>query len=275
MAVFKLTVSRGRSVVYKSTAIAYLLFILGAGFSTSFGSLLVCRFFAGLAGGPCLAVGAGTNADMYPPHQRAVASSFYVMMPFLGPSVGPIVGGFTAAYKTWQWSQWSTIFIGLAALAMVLPMSETYKKVLLKRRAKKRGLVGPAPVQMKILFTITLLRPIKMLFTEPIVVLFSLYNAIGFSILFSFFEAYPYVFETVYGFDSWQYGLTFIAVGLGVILAAATAIYIDRTYYAKHYKEAVIQGRKQLDPEYRLLIGQFGSLGIPIGYGISSESNLR
>lgn len=33
----------GRSVVYKTTAMVYLLFCVGAGFSTTFGSLLVCR----------------------------------------------------------------------------------------------------------------------------------------------------------------------------------------------------------------------------------------
>ena len=54
----------GRSVVYKGSAPVYMLFILGAGFSKSFGSLLVCRLLAGMAGGPVLAVGAGTNAEM-------------------------------------------------------------------------------------------------------------------------------------------------------------------------------------------------------------------
>ena len=71
----------GRSVVYKVSALAYMLFILGAGFSDSLASLLVCRFFAGTIGGPVLAVGAGTNADMYAAKNRAVASSFFIMMP--------------------------------------------------------------------------------------------------------------------------------------------------------------------------------------------------
>jgi hypothetical protein len=71
----------GRSVVYKVSAITYMLFILGAGFSNSLASLLVCRFFAGTLGGPVLAVGAGTNADMYAAKDRAIASSFFIMMP--------------------------------------------------------------------------------------------------------------------------------------------------------------------------------------------------
>lgn len=68
-------------MVYKVSACVYLLFILGAGFSKSLGSLLVCRFLAGAIGGPVLAVGAGTNADMYPARDRAIASSLFIMMP--------------------------------------------------------------------------------------------------------------------------------------------------------------------------------------------------
>jgi hypothetical protein len=71
----------GRSVVYKVSACAFMLFVLGAGFSESLASLLVCRFLAGTIGGPVLAVGAGTNADMYNARNRAVASSLFVMMP--------------------------------------------------------------------------------------------------------------------------------------------------------------------------------------------------
>jgi hypothetical protein len=78
----------GRSAVYKSSGPIYMLFILGAGLSKSFGGLLVCRLLAGMAGGPVLAVGAGTNADLFPPQTRAISSTFYVMAPFLGPALG-------------------------------------------------------------------------------------------------------------------------------------------------------------------------------------------
>lgn len=262
----------GRSIVYKVTAFGYLFFILGAGFSTNFGSLLVCRLFAGIVGGPCLAVGAGTNADLYTTAERAIPSTFYALMPFLGPAIGPIIGGFTASFKTWQWSQWSTIFIGLAALAIVLPMSETYKKVILKRRARKRGLPPPAAAvdtmtvnHIKEIILNNFVTPIKMLATEPIVLLFSLYNALGFAILFSFFAAYPYSFGLVYHFVSWQTGLLFLAIGIGVVLAGVTSLIINHFYYLPNYRKAVARGETNLPPEYRLLMAQLGSLGLPIG----------
>ena len=118
---------------------------------------------------------------------------------------------------------------------------------------------------MKMLLTVTLLRPLHMLFTEPIVLLFSLYTAFTFSVLFAFFAAYPFTFTTVYGFNTWQYGLTFLAIGLGVLLAVVTAIIVDRLYYAKHHQRVLKEGRTAVPPEYRLLCAQMGCFGVPIG----------
>lgn len=101
----------GRNVVYKITAPIFILFLAGSGLSKSFASLCVCRALAGIVGGPVLAVGAGTSADLYPTHNRAVATSMFIMMPFLGPSLGPVIGGFAADFKGWRWTQWSSIII--------------------------------------------------------------------------------------------------------------------------------------------------------------------
>ncbi|KAK0335880.1 hypothetical protein LTR59_011854 [Friedmanniomyces endolithicus] len=261
----------GRGVVYKASGPLYMLFILGSGFSKSFGGLLICRLLAGMSGGPVLAVGSGTIADMFPPRHRAIASGTYVMAPFLGPALGPVIGGFAAQFKDWRWTQWCTIFIALAAYLTILPMSETYKKVILQRRAKRLNIPPPptppmsALTQLKILVTITIARPLVMLATEPIVMFFSLYNAFTFSVLFAFFAAYPYTFETVYGFNTWQYGLTFLGIGLGVILAVLTNIVIDRLIYTKKTAQALKEGRHMAAPEHRLYCAMVGSVGIPIG----------
>ena len=79
----------GRKGVYIYTLPVSLLFTLGAGFSQNFGSLLVCRFFAGLFGSPVLAVGGGTNVEIWKPIHRAAATSMFLLAPFLGPAFGP------------------------------------------------------------------------------------------------------------------------------------------------------------------------------------------
>ncbi|EMC92391.1 hypothetical protein BAUCODRAFT_78054 [Baudoinia panamericana UAMH 10762] len=261
----------GRSIVYKLSGPLYMLFILGAGFSKNFGGMLVCRLLAGIVGGPVLAVGGGTVADMYTQKNRALGSAMFIMSPFLGPALGPVIGGFAAQYKGWKWTQWCTIFIALAAYAFVLPMPETYKKVILKRRAKRHNIPPPpAPAMttagyIKLLITITLARPLVMLFTEPIVLFFSLYNAFTFSVLFSFFAAYPYTFERVYGFNTWQYGLTFLGIGVGVILAVVTLILVDRLVYTPLHLQGVKEGKQNIAPEHRLYAAMAGAFGIPVG----------
>ena len=128
-----------------------------------------------------------------------------------------------------------------AAFFLLLPMRETYKKIILSRRAKKLGIPGPPKPNLsglqfaKLLITVTLVRPVHMLCTEPIVLFFSLYNSFTFSVLFAFFAAYPYTFTTVYGFSTYQYGLTFLGILIGVLLAVVTAIVIDRRIYYKKY----------------------------------------
>lgn len=83
-----LSEKHGRKIVYLLSSPIFMLFTLGAGFSKSFASLVVCRFFAGLTGSPALAVGAGSNADLFPPHQRAKITAVFLMAPFAGPSLG-------------------------------------------------------------------------------------------------------------------------------------------------------------------------------------------
>ena len=78
----------GRRLVYMLSSPIFMLFVLGTGFSKSLASLIICRFLAGLTGSPALAIGAGTNADLFLPKDRAVVTSIFLMAPFLGPSLG-------------------------------------------------------------------------------------------------------------------------------------------------------------------------------------------
>ena len=77
--------TRGRAIVYKVSMPLYMLFCFGVGYSESLTTLLVCRTFAAIAGAPCLAVGAGTVADLYESRNMASGGVLVVMAPFLGP----------------------------------------------------------------------------------------------------------------------------------------------------------------------------------------------
>ena len=262
----------GRQAVYRVSLPLGALFTLGAGYSQNFASLAICRFFAGAFGSPVLAVGGGTNADLWPPVHIATATMFFLLAPFLGPALGPAVGGFASQYKGWRWTQWPILFVALLSYLFSLPMKETYRKIILQKRAKRLGIPTPLKtgpkglLAIKILLVVTLTRPIRMIFTEPIVGFFSLYTGFNFAVLFAFFAAFPIVFEGVYGFDSGLSGLTFLAIGLGCILAVVTTVIIDRFKFRKEYHRSHAAGLKGVvDPEHRLYAAMIGSLGLPIG----------
>lgn len=195
-------------------------------------------------------------------------------------------------HGNWRWTQWVLLMCSLGVYLPSLLMSETYKKIILQKRAKRRGHAIPAPpggpsraAMIKMLFTITLFRPVSnemlqtgtaarlinsnpqvhMLFTEPIVAFFSIYIAFSFAVLFAFFAAFPIVFEGVYGFNTGQTGLTFLAVGLGVVIAAGLGIVTDRKMYQKRWQAARAEGKENIAPEHRLYAAMIGSFGLPVG----------
>ncbi|KAI9735911.1 MAG: hypothetical protein M1834_001377 [Cirrosporium novae-zelandiae] len=259
----------GRRVVYWGTLPLFSLFTLGAGFSNNLSALLLCRFFAGFFGGPCIAVGAGTNADIWMPIHRAVASSFYILSPFLGPALGPVIGGFAAQFKGFRWTQWCILFLAVPIYLSSVGLSETYKKAILKRRAKHLDIAPPpgpsGKMALKILFTVTLIRPVEMIFVEPIVGFFSLYIGFNFAVVFCFVTASSHIYSGVYHFTLGETGLTFLAIGLGCVLGVITVIIIDRVVYQKLHKQNHDRGIANIvDPEHRLYSAMVGSFGIPI-----------
>jgi hypothetical protein len=157
-------------------------------------------------------------------------------------------------------------------MIVTLFAKETYKKTLIQKRNKKLNLPTPpspfpsAAAKIKFMITVTLIRPLHMLFTEPIVGFSSLYVAFNFAVLFTFFAAFPYVFKSVYDFNTEQSGLVFLAIGVGCLLAVPTVLICDRVFYQPQVRLSHEKGEKGVvPPEYRLYPAMMGSFGLPIG----------
>jgi len=146
---------------------------------------------------------------------------------------------------------------------------ETHKKAILARRARqlhvKPSAAAAAP-SITTLLTMTIVRPLHMLVTEPIVTFLSLYVGFNFSVLFSFFAAFPYVFSTVYNFSVIESGLVFLAIGIGCVLAIPTCLLCEKYLYRPQVTLSFSLGKKGIvSPEYRLYPAMMGSFAIPIG----------
>lgn len=110
--------------------------------------------------------------------------------------------------------------------------------------------------------TIALIRPVLMLFTEPIVTFICLYVAFEFATLFCFFASVPYVFQGVYHFSIESTGLIYISIIVGCVVGFVTIVLCDLHFYRAQIPK---HPPHQIPPEYRLLPAMIGSLGIPLG----------
>lgn len=80
------------------------------------------------------------------------------------------------------------------------------------------------------------------------------------------FAAFPFVFQRPpYLFTVSQTGLTFISVGVGVVLGCASGIVTDRMVYMKQVYAAIAEGKTHAAPEHRLYSAMYGSVGITVG----------
>lgn len=167
---------------------AMTFFLAGCAGSQNIQSLLVLRFFAGAFGSSPLTNAGGVISDMYPAEQRGLAMSLFAAAPFMGPALGPIIGGFAGETIGWRWVEGIlAAFSGLLWIIMTCFVPETYAPVLLRRRAERLStLTGNVyrtkldidqggRMSLKRMFGISLLRPWTLLFREPIVLILSVY----------------------------------------------------------------------------------------------------
>ncbi len=190
----------------------------------------------------------------------------------------------------WRWTQWTILFAGLASWLFGMFQDETYKNIILLSRAEKLGLPPPLGLRTgwlkwRFILTVTVLRPVRMLVTEPIVALLSIYTAFNFSVLFAFFAAFPLVFQSpypeiqVYHFNRGESGLVFLGIGLGCVLSTICFIVIDRLTYQK--KAAIRRAAGDmtlLPPEQRLQSAMVGAFLLPVGlfwFACSARSDVH
>lgn len=246
-----------------------ILFTVGVAQAKNIGTIIVCRFLSALFGAPAVAVGAGSVADLWDLQQGGgIAGMFFILMPFLGSSIAPVVGNYAVQGRgSWEWTMWVLIIIAGPAWISSFFMSETSQKIILKKRALARGMLPPPKLPpkeaVKMLLTVTLLRPIHMLLFEPIIGWMSLYVAFAFGILFAFFDAFPYVFGRIYGFTLGHVGLTYLGIVVGIFTAAIIFAIVDKTIYAKAKARVSVPGMIP-PPEERMYSAMIGSILLPI-----------
>jgi DHA1 family multidrug resistance protein-like MFS transporter len=208
-------------------------------------TVLICRFFAGFFGACPIAVVAAVFSDMFDNRSRGVAITVFSLTVFMGPLLAPFIGGFIVdSYLGWRWTQYLVAIMASAALILdVFFLDETYPPIVLiekaaelRRRTRNWGIHAKQEeieVDLRELVSKNFSRPIKILISEPIVLLLSIYMAFIYGLLYLFMTAYPIVFQEIHGFNKGIGGLPYFGMVVGEMLAAVFIICQQPSYNKK------------------------------------------
>lgn len=261
----------GRKIIYASTLLLAVIFTIPGAVAKNIATLLVTRAIAGIAFSAPMTLVGGTLADLWRNEERGVPMAAFSAAPFIGPAVGPLVGGFLSDAAGWRWLYWIQLIVSAVAWALItFTVPETYTPTLLAKRAKKLRKetgddkyvteedIDKRPMAQRL--RVFLLRPFQLLFRELIVFFISLYMSVLYGLLYMFFVAYPIVYQKGKGWSASSTGLMFIPLMIGVLLSAALSPLVN-----KHYLTLVKKHNGKPPAEARLIPMMISCWFIPIG----------
>ncbi|KAG1841538.1 MFS general substrate transporter [Suillus subalutaceus] len=272
-------------VIFLVTFPVYVCFQVGCALSKNTASIIVFRLLGGLFAAAPLTNSGALISDIWDAKTRGKALALFTLAPFVGPALGPLVGGYIAQSGTpWPWLFWVlTIFAAVCFVLIYFTLPETYAPIVLLHRAKQLRLeTGDeryhAPlelVQQKQLhkrLEDSLARPFKILICEPMLIAVTAYMSFVYGCVYLLFEAYPVVFtgghtfsaryfatfrtQIVFIFALGDLGLTYLPLVAGSILGVFGYLLIFHPQY-----EAAMDRHKAglVSPEIRLNLAMSGA----------------
>ncbi|KAF2151906.1 MFS general substrate transporter [Myriangium duriaei CBS 260.36] len=260
----------GRRPIYIGAFTMFVIWLIPCAVAKNIQTLLIARFLDGLAGSAFLSVAGGTVGDLFDKSELSLPMMVYTASPFVGPEVGPIIGGFINQYTQWRWTFYFLIIWAGFELAMIICfVPETYHPVLLKKKAVKlrketgnQQWYAPLEVMDKSVTKTVLwscIRPFQLLTLEPMCIFLCLISSVLLGILYLFFGAYPLIFEKNHGFTQSQSGLAFV----GLFIGMATGVACD-PIWRRNYNRLVRKNGGISEPEFRLPPTILGIVIVPI-----------
>jgi len=263
---------KGRRLPLLVAMFGFSIFQVAAATGKDLQTVLLSRFFGGLFASCPLAVVAAIFSDMFDNRTRGLAVTVFSMTVFAGPLMAPFIGGFIVdSYLGWRWTEYLAAIMGFTALALDLAfLEETYPPVVLvekaaelRRRTRNWGIHAKQEeieVDFRELVSKNFTRPLRILVTEPIVLLLSIYMAFIYGLLYLFFTAYPIVFQQIHGFKGGVAGLPYFGMIIGMLIAGVYILLTQPSYARK-----LAANNNVPIPEWRLPPVMFGGVSFAAG----------
>ncbi len=109
----------GRKRVYQTGLILFIGASFLAGVAPSLPVLIAARVLQGLGAGVLGPTEQSILRETFPPNQQGLGVGLYGMVLLVGPTIGPLLGGWITDSYTWRWIFFINLPVGLLASAMV------------------------------------------------------------------------------------------------------------------------------------------------------------
>jgi DHA2 family multidrug resistance protein len=110
-----LTAKLGRRNYYIGSIILFTVCSIMCGLSRDIWTLVFFRFIQGLGGGALLSVSQAVILEQFPKSKSATASAIFGIGVFLGPTIGPTLGGYITENLSWPWIFFVNLPVGIMA----------------------------------------------------------------------------------------------------------------------------------------------------------------
>ncbi|KAB5532766.1 major facilitator superfamily domain-containing protein [Coniochaeta sp. 2T2.1] len=253
------------------------------------GLMIVGRLMTGLGASAGVTLTGPVMADMYREADRGKSLAIASFLPYLGPALGPILGGLLTHSVDWPWVFWiMCIFDAAITVLGLVFIRESYTPVLLRHKAaaqkKLDRTTTTAPVVVLSPRTWwsywrdffaklgdNMARPVLLLVRRPIVQIIALLLALNFGIYTFLLSTFATLYIDRYGQTESAASLHYIAIAVGSSLSSQVGGRIMDVIYRRLADRALDRiGR----PEFRVPWMAPGVVLLPVGlfwYGWSAE----
>jgi MFS family permease len=219
-------------------------------------------------------VGNGIINDLFTRADRGNAVAIYTAMPVLGQVIGPVLGGVVTQYLSWRWCFWiMAIACCPVQIVSFLWLRETYEPAILRRRLppNQRPRLGLQ------LYKSHLIRPTRLLATQPIIQVVGVYMAFIYGVGFLTLATFQSVWLEKYHETYLSASLHFVGLGIGTITATLVGLPANQKLYKRLVMRYTPEGSEPT-PELRLAGILLCSFVIPASlciYGWTAEMKLH
>ncbi|KAL2815642.1 major facilitator superfamily domain-containing protein [Aspergillus cavernicola] len=258
----------GRKKLYIVSTILYSAFSVMIAAVPSLGGTIAGRTITGFLSAIPTVIITGSIEDMFNARDRIWLVFAYMVVANFAVAMGPVMSGYITAELGWRWVFYISSMVTGCLGILILGIRESRPSLLLTWEVDKlRQVTGDMSLQplnpdgtpdLQVFVREGLLRPLRLLCTEPIVFACSLMSGASVALSYMFTESLPPIYESM-GFTPRDANLPFFAIGLGFLPSILVRLMDQRVATQRH------RDRLPLLPENKLAGISLGAPFLAVG----------